>query len=647
MPSSTLKQKKGHVSSDDDSEDVSDSTNSDTDSDASSDSDDSNSDSGSEDSSSEDDDSESDSTDDDVLADAPRRKSSGKSKKARKPKKSDTGKVKKSSKTGRLGKAIQRIRKICDDSKNRSTVFNDGSQGYKDSVRHYVDSSSEVASIAVQPGNEEDLSKIIQCIAKYRVPFAVKGGGHSMVPGFSSTTGVQISMVRFNKVVYNSSDETVDVGAGCLWDEVYNELTPRKRNAVGGAARQGVGVAGWTLGGGYSLKSNQYGLGIDNVEAFKIVLPDGTICTATAKSKKYGDLYQGLRGGGNNFGIVTQFTLKTHKHRTGYGASGSIPGSKEKEAKKAIMDFVDNEKRPEAALVAAFRHSRNPGQSKINYVISTFCVFDDKKPSKNVPFQKFAKLIGPAVQTSSDPAGWNRQGQVYDMPTGPRPATPVVDMFREMSPDEMNGITASLYDIDDPPPYEEVESTPSDVQYAAPSAKKKSTKVKGMANLGELNTRGRFGCIMISKYTAGVVDTIASEAKKAAESLSKKDGRMVVIDVWPFLDTVFKRSPPGAAWPHNPKEPFAPCLAYFQWYNEKDDDFWMDAMKSALNKIRKVALSEGATVDKPAIYSNTSLEDVPVKQIYRDNLKWLSKLRKKYDRKDVMSLTGGFRIPLK
>jgi FAD/FMN-containing dehydrogenase len=92
-----------------------------------------------------------------------------------------------------------------------------------------------------------------------------------MVPGFSSTTGIQISMARFSKVSYNSSKETVDVGAGCLWDEVYNELTPRKRNVVGGAARQGVGVGGWLLGGGYSLKSNKYGLGIDNIVAFRVV----------------------------------------------------------------------------------------------------------------------------------------------------------------------------------------------------------------------------------------------------------------------------------------------------------------------------------------------------------------------------------------
>jgi FAD/FMN-containing dehydrogenase len=105
------------------------------------------------------------------------------------------------------------------------------------------------------------------------------GGGHTSNPRFSSTTGLQIAMTRFNKIIYQESDKTLVVGAGCLFDEVYNELERLKvgRNIVGGSATAGVGVAGYLLGGGFSLKTNQWGLGIDNIKNLDIVLPSGKL----------------------------------------------------------------------------------------------------------------------------------------------------------------------------------------------------------------------------------------------------------------------------------------------------------------------------------------------------------------------------------
>lgn len=77
----------------------------------------------------------------------------------------------------------------------------------------------------------------------------VKGGGHASNPGFSSTTGVQIAMFRFSEVAYDATSQTVDVGAGLVWDDVYAALEPYGVNVVGGRVT-GVGVAGFTLGGG-------------------------------------------------------------------------------------------------------------------------------------------------------------------------------------------------------------------------------------------------------------------------------------------------------------------------------------------------------------------------------------------------------------
>ncbi len=70
-----------------------------------------------------------------------------------------------------------------------------------------------------------------------------------MNPGFSSTTGVEIVMTRFNETKVNPTSRTVEVGAGLTWDQVYDALEPTGVNVVGGRV-PGVGVAGVTLGGG-------------------------------------------------------------------------------------------------------------------------------------------------------------------------------------------------------------------------------------------------------------------------------------------------------------------------------------------------------------------------------------------------------------
>jgi FAD/FMN-containing dehydrogenase len=84
----------------------------------------------------------------------------------------------------------------------------------------------------------------------------VKGGGHAVNPGFSSTTGIQIAMTRFNETKVDSTCGTVEIGAGLTWDQVYDALDDTGVIVVGGR-EIGVGVAGLTLGRGECLGSSK------------------------------------------------------------------------------------------------------------------------------------------------------------------------------------------------------------------------------------------------------------------------------------------------------------------------------------------------------------------------------------------------------
>lgn len=81
-----------------------------------------------------------------------------------------------------------------------------------------------------------------------------------MNPGYSSTSGVTIAMTRFNVVDYDSDTETVAFGSGLIWDDVYKALDLYDVNVVGGRV-SGIGVSGYTLGGGsVTLLHSQNGI---------------------------------------------------------------------------------------------------------------------------------------------------------------------------------------------------------------------------------------------------------------------------------------------------------------------------------------------------------------------------------------------------
>jgi len=148
-----------------------------------------------------------------------------------------------------------------------------------------------------------------------RTPFAIKCSGHNSNQGFSSTHGVQI------------------------WPEVYSYLVPKGLTVVGGRI-ENVGVSGFTLGGGYSWKTNQYGLTIDTVTAFELVLPNGHVKNVTEKDE---DLWFALRGGLNNFGIVTKFTLKTYNQTDVWAALLAFEGDQIEPAYEALSEWTSVE----------------------------------------------------------------------------------------------------------------------------------------------------------------------------------------------------------------------------------------------------------------------------------------------------------------
>lgn len=95
---------------------------------------------------------------------------------------------------------------------------------YATTVSHYMTSSSQDPTCVFVPTLASELSEAIKMIGKKRIQFAVSSGKHASNQGFSSTTGIHISMKGFQKVELSSNKSYVDVGPGNVWDNVYSIL---------------------------------------------------------------------------------------------------------------------------------------------------------------------------------------------------------------------------------------------------------------------------------------------------------------------------------------------------------------------------------------------------------------------------------------
>lgn len=217
---------------------------------------------------------------------------------------------------------FEQVIKALRNSLPASNLFFEGEREYEALNGSYLSAmESDIRPAAIfRPESRKQVAKFVKIMRPFSlgehgeeatVRFAIRSGGQQPLPGVANIEGgitLDLGLLNSVELQKNGKQTVVSVGAGARWGAVYDKLDGTGLGVTGVRSASG-GVGGLSLTGGVSFFSSREGFVCDNVLNYEVVLASGEIVNANEHENS--DLWISLRGGGNNFGVVTRFDFRT------------------------------------------------------------------------------------------------------------------------------------------------------------------------------------------------------------------------------------------------------------------------------------------------------------------------------------------------
>jgi FAD binding domain/Berberine and berberine like len=202
----------------------------------------------------------------------------------------------------------------------RGTACAPGEDGYDEGRQAFNLNAHQHPALVVMAAGAADVMAAVRLARDEELGVGVLATGHAVAAPCDG--GVLINTSRMRGVRVDPEAQTARVEAGALWADVLSEAQVFGLAGLQGSS-SGVGVVGYTMGGGFAWLGRKYGFNADSLREADVVTADGELLRVSAY--EHPDLFWGLKGGGGNFGIVTSMEFALYPLTTVYGGNLFYP----------------------------------------------------------------------------------------------------------------------------------------------------------------------------------------------------------------------------------------------------------------------------------------------------------------------------------
>ncbi|ULN50751.1 FAD-binding protein [Mycolicibacterium goodii] len=312
----------------------------------------------------------------------------------------------------------------------RGTVLLPGDAGFEDARKPWTLTIDQAVRAVVDVADVGDASALVGYARETGTSLSIQPTGHSATPAANGS--ILVRTRHLDEVRVDPERKIARVGAGVSWTQLHSLVAQGGLLALAGSA-PGVGITGYTLGGGLSWFSRRYGWAAQSVRAIEGICADGARFRATTDSEP--DLFWALRGGGGDYGLVTAIEFDLYPAPNMCGGSLRWPA---RHAPAVLAAFRETTNTAPEELAVWFNQSHFPGAPPLTGIDVMYLGEPAAARALLKPFAGIANRISDTLR----PLRFDEIGTITNEPTAPGGGRQRATLLTTLTDDVIESFTA-------------------------------------------------------------------------------------------------------------------------------------------------------------------------------------------------------------